>query len=161
MSDKSESVLDRMMRGLMLIGVFGLLDLILFGVFGWAGQFVKSFIIGIFGYASYGYCIAMTLVGLFITLGFKPKVSFKVIINYIAIVFVIICIGQIATITNETTYGYSGALNMAYYNHDTLAGAAFFAFLYPFFLLKPLGITVFSLFLAGLVALVIVNQLNC
>ena len=32
MSDRSESVLDRMMRGLILLGIFGLIDLILFGV---------------------------------------------------------------------------------------------------------------------------------
>ena len=160
MSDRSESVLDRMMRGLILLGIFGLIDLILFGVFGWAGQFVKSFIIGIFGYAAYGYSIAMTVVGLFITLGFKPKVTFKVVVNYIAIAFVIICIGQIATITNEASLGYVGAMKYAFDGHDTLGGAAFFAFLYPFFLARTVGVVIFTLFLVGLIVLAIINQLN-
>ena len=149
-----------MMRGLILLGVFGLIDLILFGVFGWAGQFVKSFIIGIFGYAAYGYSIAMTVLGLFITLGFKPKVPFKVVVNYIAIVFVIICIGQIATVTNETSLGYVEAIKYAFNGHDTLGGAVFFAILYPFFLARTVGVVIFTLFLIGLIVLVIINQLN-
>lgn len=149
-----------MMRGLILVGIFGLLDLILFGVFGWAGQFVKSFIVGIFGQVAIGYSIAGTVMGLFITLGFKPKVSAKIVLNYIAIVFVLICIGAVATNTIDTKLGYTGVLQVAFNEHDTLAGAAFISFLYPFFLARTFSIVFFSLILAGLVVLVIVNQLN-
>ncbi len=160
MSDKSEGFLDRFFKGLIIVGIFGLLDLIIFGAFGYAGSFVRSFILGIFGYASYGYCIGATALGLMITLGFKLKVEPKIVINYIAIVFFIACIGHVSTYAVNTELGYIGSIKAAFNTADTLGGAVFVSFLYPLSLARTFGIVFLSLILAGLVVLAIVNQLN-
>ena len=160
MSDKSEGFLDRFFKGLIIVGIFGLLDLIIFGAFGYAGNFVKTFIFGIFGYASYGYFIGATVLGLMITLGFKQKVEPKIVINYIAILFLIACIGHVSTYVKQPDLGYVESIKDAFKNANTLGGAVFVSCVYPLSLARTFGIVFLSLILGGLVILVIVNQLN-
>ncbi len=160
MANQDESKLDRFFKGLIFIGLFGLVDLILLGVFGYSGSFVKNAMLGIFGYAVYGYALAGTVMGILITIGCKPKVSIGVTLNYIAILFVIICIGHLITYQEFSSLSYTEYLLNAFNSHDSLAGIVFCSFLYPLAKLKTFSIVFLSLILVGLIALVIVSQLN-
>ena len=160
MANQDESKLDRFFKGLIFIGLFGLVDLILLGVFGYSGSFVRNAMLGIFGYAVYGYALAGTVMGILITIGCKPKVSLGVALNYIAILFVIICLGHLVTYQDYSSLNYTEYLLNAYNSHDSLAGLVFCSFLYPLAKLKTFSIVLLSLILVGLIALVIVSQLN-
>ena len=158
--EREESRLDTIFKGLIIIGIFGVLDLILFGVFGYAGNFVKNFLIGVFGQVIKGYCIAMTLVGFFILFGFKPKVPGKITFNYLLILFVLVCIGHLVTYKAGSELSYSEYLSSIYLSHDTLAGVVVGAIMYPFSKAYTFSLVLFILVLLGLFALVIVNQLD-
>ena len=157
---QEESRLDTLFKGLIIVGIFGMLDLILFGVFGYAGNFVKNFLIGVFGQVIKGYSIAMTLVGLFILLGFKPKIPAKITFNYLLILLVFVCIGHLVTYQEGASLSYTEYLSAMYNSHNTLAGVVVGAIMYPFCKMYTFSLVLFILVLIGLIALVVVNQLD-
>lgn len=157
---EQETIFDRIGKGFIIIGIFGLIDVILFGWFGYAGNLVKNCLLGVFGNLAYAYSIAATLSGVFILFGFKPKISPKIIFNYILILLVVICIGHLATYTEFSHLSYNEYLTKLFVDHNSLAGAVVGAFMYPFAKLYAFSMVVFVLGLVGLIALAIVNQLN-
>lgn len=157
---EKETLFDRILKGSMFLAIFGVLDAILLGVFGYAGNFVKNFLLGAFGQLVYAYCIAATFASVFILLGFKPKISLKATFNYILIIFVMICIGHLATYTEYAHLSYSDYLSHIYNARDSLAGVAVGAIMFPFAKLYAFSMVVFSLTLVGLIALAIVGQIN-
>ena len=165
MSNKDESQLDRIFKGLIFIGIFGLLDLIILringnSIFGYAGNAVRGILVGALGYAIYGYCFAGTVMGIFITLGMKPKVSLKIILNYLLILFVVICIAHLVTFKDYSTLSFNDYIMQAFNGQDSLGGAAFSWFLYPLAQLYVFSLVILSLILLGLIALAVINQLD-
>ena len=77
-------------NGLAVFGVFTVLSLILFGVFGKAGAVVTKFMTGVFGYAVYAYSISGVIIGLALMLKRKRSVTVGVTLLYVAAVVIVI-----------------------------------------------------------------------
>ncbi|MGI6228282.1 MAG: hypothetical protein ACOYIN_01390, partial [Christensenellales bacterium] len=68
--------------GIVLI-ISAVLMLSVFGLFGAAGGFIKSFLLGFFGLAAYGYIFAALLLGIILCAGLRFSLSLKRAVNYV------------------------------------------------------------------------------
>ncbi len=151
---------NQVYNALMIIGLMVLLALILLGVFGNAGRAVTNFFVGTFGFAIYGYCFAALAIGVLMLLGFRPRVSFKIVLLYIVALVLVIAMCHMATAKSYAHLGYGEYLAACYRNHNTAAGALGGLLFYVFGKAYVVCMVFAALFLLGIIALAIVSQVN-
>ncbi|MEG1394447.1 MAG: DNA translocase FtsK [Clostridia bacterium] len=158
---KKEKVNDsKFLNGLIYFGLFGLLALIMCGVFGKSGDYVKNFLLGTFGYSIYGLAFGGVAIGLLYIFGQRPSRSGGVIFLYIAMMFLIVAMCHLGTARELSALSYGDYIKACYVNHNTAGGALGGVMFYPFAKLFALGMSLFALLLVGVVALIIVAQLK-
>ena len=63
-NDKEKGRNDHIIEGSIMLGIGVVFMLILVGAFGKAGDAVTNFFVGVFGYASYAYFLALIIFGI-------------------------------------------------------------------------------------------------
>lgn len=152
----------RIADGIVLLCVFFLLDLILFGVFGAAGKVIADFFIGVFGYAIYGYSLALTLLGILKTCNLKVKQSVKIVLLYFVIAVLMVTFAHVLSSHGYATAGWGKYIENCFKNPVTAGGAIAAVFLYPFALGKVYVVSLVAngIFLFGLIIIAILLQVN-
>lgn len=147
-------------NGLAIFSVFLVLSLILFGVFGKAGAVVTKFLTGVFGYAIYAYGISGMIIGIALMLKRKRSVTTGVTLLYVAAVALVIVMIHLysSRIYADGTYGEY--MNACYQNADTAGGWLGALLLYFPAKLYIVSEVLAGLLLIGVIALLIVSQLN-
>ena len=155
---KSSAIAD----GIVLLCIFLLLDLILFGVFGAAGNVIADFFIGVFGYAIYGYSLGLTLLGILRACNLKIKQTARIILLYFAIVILTVTFAHVLSSHEYASAGWGGYIENCFNNPVTGGGALAAIFLYPFALGKVYVVSLVAngIFLFGLVIIAILLQVN-
>lgn len=163
----SRSRTNQIFDALIILGITVLLDLLLFGALGKAGNVVKDFLIGIFGFSIYGFGVAMLIVSTLMLLGMRRKLQTKIVLIYVAILICVVCMCHLATSQSYASLKYSAYLDYCFKSSGatgnyigTAGGAAAGVFLYPLAKLYIFSMVMFGLVIAGLIALAIVLQLN-
>ena len=123
---------SRRVNGIVITLIFFALDLILLGVFGESGRAVTDFLVGIFGYAIYGYSFALTILGVFYILNLKAKQNFKIILVYSLIVVTTITFAHVIGSHGYALGSWGNYISSSYNNADTAGGALASIFLYLF-----------------------------
>ena len=147
-------------NGLAVFSVFLVLSLILFGVFGKAGAVVTGFFTGVFGYAIYAYAISGMLIGLAVMLKRKRSVTVSVTLLYAVAVALVISMIHLYSSRAYVDAGYGGYMKACYENADTAGGWIGALFLYFWTKLYIVSEVLAGLILIGVVALLVVSQLN-
>lgn len=152
----------RIADGIVLVCVFLLLDLILFGAFGAAGKVIADFFVGVFGYAIYGYSLALTLFGILRACNLKIRQGVKIILLYLLIAFLMITFAHIISSHEYTTGGWGKYIENCFNNPVTGGGAIAAVFLYPFALSKiyVVSLVLDGILLFGFVIIAILLQVN-
>lgn len=152
----------RRINGVVIALIFFVFDLILFGAFGRAGQAVTDFLTGIFGYAIYGYSLAMTLLGALFIFDVKPKQSKKIIMIYALIVVTTITFAHILGSHTYALDGWGNYISQSYKGADTAGGAIASIFLYLFATkyIYTLWLVANGIFTVGLIVIAILLQVN-
>lgn len=128
----TKSKYDNLFNGLILCGIGGVLCLILFGAFGRSGETVSNVLVGVFGYAMYAYAVSLTLIGILLLLGFKPKVTLVRLIGLICVLISVLVIFHAITSNELVGAGsYSAYLKSCYISANTAGGILAGVFLYP------------------------------
>ena len=112
----------RRANGAVVAIVFFFLDLVLFGVFGKAGNEIADFLIGIFGYAIYGYCLASTLLGVLMCFNIKPKQGVKIILLYVSIAVLVVMFAHILASHSLALTGWNNYIKQSYIGANTAGG---------------------------------------
>ncbi|MGN0796796.1 MAG: DNA translocase FtsK 4TM domain-containing protein [Christensenellales bacterium] len=159
-SAEKQSRSNRIFNGLMISSLALLLFCILVGVFGRAGAYVRDFFVGVFGYAVYGYTLATLVSGLFLIFGKKPSANLGAKICYILIVAVVIMMCHISLTKHLAVAGYSTYIGACFESANTPAGWLGALVAYPLCKAYVFAMIILSLFLAGLVAMAIVINVN-
>ena len=147
-------------NGLAVFSVFLVLSLILFGVFGKAGAVVTKFLTGVFGYAIYAYAISGMLIGLAVMLNRKRSVTTAVTLLYVVAVALVICMIHLYSSRAYADAGYGDYMKACYNNADTAGGWIGALLLYFPTRLYIVSEVLAGLLLIGVVALLVVSQLN-
>ena len=147
-------------NGLAVFGVFTVLSLILFGVFGKAGAVVTKFMTGVFGYAVYAYSISGVIIGLALMLKRKRSVTVGVTLLYVAAVVIVISMIHLYSSEMYADGSYGEYLTACYENANTAGGWIGALALYFPAKLYVVSQVIAGLVLIGVVALLIVSQLN-
>lgn len=147
-------------NGLAIVSVFAVLCLILFGVFGKAGKIVTDFFTGVFGYSVYAYAIGGVFLGILTMLNKKRSVSGGIAALYCVAFFLVIAMIHMFSSRSYVTGGYGAYIKACYDSANTAGGWLFGLILY-----YPTKLYLFSqifaaLLLVGVIALLIVCQLN-
>ncbi len=152
----------RRINGVVIALIFFVFDLILFGAFGRAGQAVTDFLTGIFGYAIYGYSLAMTLLGALFIFDVKPKQSKKIIMIYALIIVTTITFAHILGSHTYALDGWGNYISQSYKGADTAGGAIASIFLYLFATkyIYTLWLVANGIFTVGLIVIAILLQVN-
>lgn len=152
----------RIADGIVLLCVFLLLDLILFGVFGASGKVIADFFIGVFGYAIYGYSLAFTLLGILKTCNLKVRQSYKIVLLYFAIAILMVTFAHVLSSHEYAKGGWGSYIENCFKNPVTAGGAIASVFLYPFALGKVYVVSLVAngIFLFGLIIIAILLQVN-
>ncbi len=123
--------------GILLSTIAIVFLLILFGAFNPSGEYISNVIIGIFGFASYGYFFALLTLGIVIAMGWKVERSFKNIAYFVSMFIFITLIFHTLTsydgyILNELSFvdNYKEYLIMSF-NSKTAGGIIASIFTYP------------------------------
>ena len=159
-STEKQSRSNRIFNGLMVSGLALLLFCILVGVFGRAGAYVRDFFVGVFGYAVYGYTLATLVWGLLLIFGKRPRANFGARVCYILIAAVVIMICHVSLTKHLSAAGYSTYIDSCFKSADTPAGWLGALVAYPMCKAYVFAMIILSLFLAGLVAMAIVVNIN-
>lgn len=159
-STEKQSRSNRIFNGLMISGLSLLLFCILVGVFGRAGAYVRDFFVGVFGYAVYGYTLAALAWGLLLIFGKSPKADFGAKICYILIGALVIMLCHVSLTKHMSVTGYSSYISTCFKSADTPAGWLGALVAYPMCKAYVFAMIILSLFLAGLVAMAIVLNIN-
>ncbi len=112
------------MGGIVLI-ISAVLMLSVFGLFGAAGGFIKSFLLGFFGLAAYGYIFAALLLGIILCAGLRFSLSLKRAVNYV-LLFALGLLALHISISKVLIEGGYGAYLSACYTSKGTAGGLFF-----------------------------------
>ena len=147
-------------NGLALFSVFLVLSLILFGVFGKAGAVVTRFMTGVFGYAVYAYAVSGMVIGLAIMLKRKRSVTNGVLLLYVAAVALVIVMIHLYSSKPYSSGSYGEYMKACYENADTAGGWLGALILYFPVKLYVVSEVIAGLLLIGVIALLIVSQLN-
>lgn len=147
-------------NGLAVFSVFLVLSLILFGVFGKAGAVVTKFFTGVFGYAVYAYAISGMLIGLAVMLNRKRSVTTGVLLLYVVAVALVISMIHMYSSKIYADAGYGDYMKACYNNADTAGGWIGALLLYFPTKLYIVSEVLAGLLLIGVVALLVVSQLN-
>lgn len=147
-------------NGLALFSVFLVLSLILFGVFGKSGAFVTDFLTGVFGYAVYAYSVSGLIIGIALMLKRKRSVTTGVMLLYIVAVALVIVMIHMFSSKNYSGGTYGEYLTACYKNADTAGGWLGALLLYFPTKLYIVSEVLAGLLLVGVIALLIVCQLN-
>lgn len=147
-------------NGLALFSVFLVLSLILFGVFGKAGAVVTKFMTGVFGYAVYAYAVSGMVIGLAIMLKRKRSVTNGVTLLYVAAVAIVIVMIHLYSSKPYSSGSYGEYMKACYDNADTAGGWLGALILYFPVRLYVVSEVIAGLLLIGIIALLIVSQLN-
>ena len=147
-------------NGLALFSVFLVLSLILFGVFGKAGAVVTKFMTGVFGYAVYAYSISGMIVGLAMMLKRKRSVTAGVTMLYVVALALVITMIHMYSSRIYADGSYGEYMKACYDNADTAGGWLGALILYFPVKLYIVSEVIAGLLLIGVIALLIVSQLN-
>lgn len=147
-------------NGLAIFSVFLVLSLILFGVFGKAGAVVTKFFTGVFGYAVYAYAISGMLIGLAVMLNRKRSVTAAVTLLYVVAVALVISMIHLYSSRIYADASYGDYMKACYENADTAGGWIGALLLYFPTKLYIVSEVLAGLLLIGVVALLVVSQLN-
>ncbi len=152
----------RRANGAVVAIVFFFLDLVLFGVFGKAGNEIADFLIGIFGYAIYGYCLASTLLGVLMCFNIKPKQGVKIILLYVSIAVLVVMFAHILASHSLALTGWNNYIKQSYIGANTAGGAVASIFLYPFATKNVyiLSLVANGIIAVGLIVIAILLQVN-
>ncbi|MDE7071622.1 MAG: hypothetical protein K2O86_06575 [Clostridia bacterium] len=153
---------SRRVNGIVITLIFFVLDLILLGAFSKAGQAVTNFLVGIFGYAIYGYSFALTVLGLFYILNLRAKQSKKIILIYTLIVVTTITFAHVIGSHGYALNGWGNYISSAYNGADTAGGALASIFLYLFATkhIYILTLVANGIITVGLIAIAILLQVD-
>ena len=150
--------------GLILLGISVLSMLILFGVFGTAGDYVnRYFFLGIFGFSSYGIVVALFVVSILKIFRVKVKVSLGMTALYLGTLAVIIMMCHLSTSYEYAFHGWGGYIADCYLNANTAGGVLFSLLGYPMVLssfMYVFSMVILGLVAAGLAALIVVCMFN-
>ena len=147
-------------NGLALFSVFLVLSLILFGVFGKAGAVVTKFLTGAFGYAIYAYSVSGMVIGVALMLKRKRSVTNAVTLLYVVAVALVIVMIHLYSSRAYAGGTYGEYMKACYSNADTAGGWIGALLLYFPAKLYIVSEVLAGLLLVGVVALLIVSQLN-
>lgn len=147
-------------NGLALFSVFLVLSLILFGVFGKAGAVVTKFLTGVFGYAIYAYSVSGMVIGVALMLKRKRSVTNAVTLLYVVAVALVIVMIHLYSSRAYAGGTYGEYMKACYSNADTAGGWIGALLLYFPAKLYIVSEVLAGLLLVGVVALLIVSQLN-
>ena len=147
-------------NGLALFSVFLVLSLILFGVFGKAGAVVTKFLTGVFGYAIYAYSVSGMVIGVALMLKRKRSVTNAVTLLYVVAVALVIVMIHLYSSRAYAGGTYGEYMKACYGNADTAGGWIGALLLYFPAKLYIVSEVLAGLLLVGVVALLIVSQLN-
>lgn len=147
-------------NGLALFSVFLVLGLILFGVFGKAGAVVTKFLTGVFGYAIYAYSVSGMVIGVALMLKRKRSVTNAVTLLYVVAVALVIVMIHLYSSRAYAGGTYGEYMKACYSNADTAGGWIGALLLYFPAKLYIVSEVLAGLLLVGVVALLIVSQLN-
>ncbi len=153
---------SRRVNGIVITLIFFVLDLILLGAFSKAGQAVTNFLVGIFGYAIYGYSFALTALGLFYILNLRAKQNKKIILIYTLIVVTTITFAHVIGSHGYALNGWGNYISSAYKGADTAGGALASIFLYLFATkhIYILTLVANGIITVGLIAIAILLQVD-
>ncbi|MDE6472452.1 MAG: DNA translocase FtsK [Clostridia bacterium] len=153
---------SRRVNGIVITLIFFVLDLILLGAFSKAGQAVTNFLVGIFGYAIYGYSLALTVLGIFYILNLRVKQSKKIIFVYSLIVVTTITFAHVIGSHGYALNGWGNYISSSYKGADTAGGALASIFLYLFATkhIYILTLVANGIITVGLIAIAILLQVD-
>lgn len=149
-------------NGVVMTLIFFVFDLILFGAFGAAGNKVADFFIGVFGYAIYGYSLALTVLGVLFMLKLKPSQSKKIVLIYALIAITTITFAHILGSHGYALNGWGKYISQSYNGADTAGGAIASIFLYLFATrhIYILSLVANGIITVGLIAIAVLLQVN-
>lgn len=159
-STEKQTRSNRIFNGLMISSLALLLFCILLGMFGRAGAYVRDFFVGVFGFAVYGYSLGALVYGLLLIFGKRPSANFGAKICYILIVAVVIMMCHVSLTKHLSVVSYSSYIDACFKSSDTPAGWLGALVAYPMCKAYVFAMIILSLFLAGLVAMAIVINVN-
>ncbi|MDE6275786.1 MAG: hypothetical protein K2M75_04535 [Clostridia bacterium] len=153
---------SRRVNGIVIALIFFVLDLILLGAFGKAGKAVTDFLVGIFGYAIYGYSFALTLLGGFYIFNLRARQSKKLIFIYSLITVTTITFAHIIGSHNYALGSWGHYISASYSGANTAGGALASIFLYLFATKYVYILTLVAngVITVGLIAIAILLQVN-
>lgn len=151
---------NQVYNGLMIIGLMTLLALILLGVFGHAGSIVTNFFVGVFGYAVYGYCFGLLATGILTLLGFRPRVSLKIVLYYCIALMLVLAMCHMHSARPIADLSYGEYLKACYTTHSTATGVIGGVLFYPLTKAYTLCMIFAALLLLGVIAAAVIAQMN-
>ncbi len=121
-----DSRANRIAGGILIIIISLLCFLSLVSALGGVGRMISSFLIGVFGYASYAYSIAGTIVGIMVTFGKRVTLPLNKALKYFSLFFVALLTLHVWFSKDYflTTSSY-GAYLSALYKGESAGGAVY------------------------------------
>lgn len=152
---------SRRVNGVVITLIFFVLDLILFGALGKSGKAVSDFFVGLFGYAVYGYSLALTVLGVLMALNLKSNQTGKIILIYALIVVTTITFAHILS-SRGYAQSWGKYISQSYKNADTAGGALASIFLYLFATkhIYVLALVTNGILTVGLIAIAVLLQVD-
>lgn len=149
-NDKEKGRNDHIIEGSIMLGIGVVFMLILVGAFGKAGDAVTNFFVGVFGYASYAYFLALIIFGILDICKVKrPKIKILRLLSLVMFFALVIALLHCVSSSQLTEGGYGKYLSEVYDKHSTAGGVLAGIFLYPLLLVDYLGIVICSLLAIG------------
>lgn len=156
---EGKNKIDKLIEGITLVLAGAVILLVLLGVFGNSGRVVSNFLLGVFGYAIFGYAIALLIAGILLLLRFKLNKRPAVIIGAVLVFISFISIFHALAAQGANIAGYGSYIKLCYVGHNTAAGALGAIFLYPIIKLSYIfTIVLFSLVAVGGVTLAVLTE---
>ncbi len=148
--------------GLLLVIVAVLCFVSLVGGFGGVGRMIRSFLLGFFGLASYGYSVSLFLTGALLMFQRRREQPMKTIILAMLIFIFGLIVFQANTTQNMINYSYSEYLKKCYEVDFTAGGMLYGVVTYPIMkAISPLAtIIVFSLFMVACAIIMAIPLMN-